>query len=489
MSDQLSSSTPVPATIPATGLVPTDQDLSCRVPVLFLFVAGAIWLIVASFFGFLASLKFHSPAIMSESAWATYGRIYPVSMNSLLYGFGIQAALAATLWIFCRLGQTRLVGGGIAILGGILLNIGLTIGVIAVLLGYNTGYQWLEFPRGAAILFFFGYGMIGISALLTFHNRLERELYPSQWFLVGGLFWFAWIYSSANLLLNVFQLRGVVQATTNWWYMNNLLWIYLALVGLAVIFYLLPKLLRRPLYSRNLAQFAFWTLIFFGSWMGIHHGAPVPAWLPGVSTVMTIFLVLPLAAIAMMLYSTAGKSLASFRIEPALKFAGFAAVAFLVAYTLKIFGALRPVNEITHFTYFTTAQNHLVIYAFFSMALFSAIYYIIPHLAGREWPSRRMVNVHFILAALGVLLYAVPLLIGGVVQGLALNNAQVPFMHSVSASVMFFRLATVGETLIVIGHLILLMNIARILFQCCRECCFPAETAAETTSQTAEVRP
>jgi hypothetical protein len=55
--------------------------------------------------------------------------------------------------------------------------------------------------------------------------------------------------------------------------------------------------------------------------------------------------------------------------------------------------------------------------------------------------------------------------------------------------VMFFRLATVGEMLIVIGHLILLMNMARILFHCCRDCCFPGRAAGDVPAQTAEVKP
>jgi len=37
-----------------------EMDASCRVPLFTLFVSAAVWLVVASVFGLLASLKFHN---------------------------------------------------------------------------------------------------------------------------------------------------------------------------------------------------------------------------------------------------------------------------------------------------------------------------------------------------------------------------------------------------------------------------------------------
>ena len=89
--------------------------------------------------------------------------------------------------------------------------------------------------------------------VLTFHQRRERQLYVSQWFLFAALFWFPWIYSTANLLLLGFRARGMAQAVIAWWYSDNLLVVWLGLVGLAAIFYFVPKLTSRELHSRYLA--------------------------------------------------------------------------------------------------------------------------------------------------------------------------------------------------------------------------------------------
>ncbi len=141
--------------------------------------------------------------------------------------------------------------------------------------------------------------------MATFGQRKERELYPSHWFLLAALLWFPWIYSTANLfLVTMHPVRGVTQAVINWWFAENLIFVWLALVGVGVAFYFLPKIAGRPLHSRFYALFAFWTLILFGTWIGIPQGAPVPAWLPTTSAFATLLLVIPLIAIAIIVFKT-----------------------------------------------------------------------------------------------------------------------------------------------------------------------------------------
>ena len=97
----------VPA-IPASVEVSADE-LSCRLPLLLLFLAGAAWLVCGSVFGLIASIKFHSPKFLADPAWLTYGRVWPAYTNSLLYGFCIPTGLGVALWLFSRLGKTVLV--------------------------------------------------------------------------------------------------------------------------------------------------------------------------------------------------------------------------------------------------------------------------------------------------------------------------------------------------------------------------------------------
>jgi cbb3-type cytochrome oxidase subunit 1 len=83
---------------------------------LFFFISAAVWFLISSILGLLVSIKLHSPNFLAHCPWLTYGRIRPVQLDSLVYGFAASAAFGVTLWLFCRLGRTRLVAPGILLL-------------------------------------------------------------------------------------------------------------------------------------------------------------------------------------------------------------------------------------------------------------------------------------------------------------------------------------------------------------------------------------
>src|SRR5262245_34610238 len=356
-----------PATPAVPPIAPAEIDASCRVPVLVLFASAAVWLLTASVLALLASLKFHMPQLLADCPWFTYGRLQPMQMNALVYGFAAQAALGTSLWLIARLGRTRLVQPGYVVVGALLWNVGLKIGIVGIQIGDSTGFEWLEMPGYAAPILFVGYAIVAVCGLLTFHQRREPALYVSQWFLLAALFWFPWIYSTAHLLLVFFPVRGVVQAVINWWYIGGLSGIWFGFIGLAAIFYFLPKLTGQPLHSNQLAMLAFWTLALFGGWGGIHHGAPLPAWIPSLSTVFTGLTLIPLVAIAMNWKNTLSSVTVSWKESLPLRFVLFGAVAYLLAGAVGILESLPQVSQTTHFTFFTTARTQLLLYGFFGM--------------------------------------------------------------------------------------------------------------------------
>src|SRR5213075_56366 len=160
----------VPAIPP---VAPAAIDASCRVPVLVLFGCAVVWLVTASVLALIASLKFHMPQLLADCPWFTYGRLQPMEMNALIYGFAAQAALGTSLWMIVRLGRTRLVQPGCVVAGALLWNVGVKIGILGIQIGDSTDFEWLEMPGYASPILFVGYAMIGVCGLLTFHQRRE----------------------------------------------------------------------------------------------------------------------------------------------------------------------------------------------------------------------------------------------------------------------------------------------------------------------------
>ena len=440
--------------------VPSAEiDASCRAPVLLLFISGAAWLLIASVFGLIATLKFHSPNILAGSSFLTYGRVHPAALNALVYGFAIQAGLGVGLWIISHLGRTKLAMSPIIIAGMILWNLGLTAGICGILYGDGTGYEWLEFPRYATGFLFFGYLAIGLGAMMTFHLRRESQLFISQWLLLAAIFWLPWIYSTAQLLLVVKPVRGVMQAIIDWWYINNLTTIWLGFTGLAAIFYFIPKILNRPLHSHYAGIFIFWTLAIFGSWGGIPIGSPLPAWIPTMSSVGAVLTVIPVLAVAWNVYKTFdGNSSPS---SAPLKFITFGTLAFVLSGLAAAIASLQPVSEVVNFTWFTPAQTQLAVYGFFAMTMFGAIYYIVPRLLGVELAPAR-VKLHFWLAAVGIAVYVLSLGAGGVQEGNLLNGPK-PFMDIAKSTLMPLRMSTLGDLLMLLAHILFLSNLLALL--------------------------
>ena len=91
------SSTAEPAVMrPAVSTAAIDA--SCRIPVLYFFLAAMGWLVVGSILGLISSIKMHG-SFLDQAPWLTYGRIWPAAMNAILFGFASQAGLGVMVWL------------------------------------------------------------------------------------------------------------------------------------------------------------------------------------------------------------------------------------------------------------------------------------------------------------------------------------------------------------------------------------------------------
>lgn len=438
-------------------------DASCRV-LLIPIVSALLWLLISSLFMLITSVKLHSPTVFANCSWLTYGHTRPVANDAFVYGFASQAGLAIALWLLCRLGRTTLVGIAPVAIGSVFWNLGVTIGVIGILSGHTTGFEWLEFPSAGSAILIASYAVLGVCALLTFWKRRERELYPSQWYILAALFWFPWLYTTARLLLIWFPVRGVMQLAVNSWFANGLFTLWLTSLALAVLFYFIPKLVNAPLYSRTLAALGFWSLASIGCWAGFYRGLPLPAWMVGVGVAGTTILLAPLLAVVLNLWITMGQGAAAR--GSLLGYFKLSLVLFALTSVFAVFGAMVPQLRLT---LFGEGVEQLTLYGFVGLALFGAIHYVAPRLTCVE-------NGKFVCASggfvtVGILIYAGAFIVGGIIQQHKLVDGAVPFAEVMNGSKMFIRISTIGILLIVIGNAGLLCRLAWMLRECCRNCC------------------
>ncbi|MGI8965860.1 MAG: cbb3-type cytochrome c oxidase subunit I, partial [Limisphaerales bacterium] len=288
-----------------------------------------------------------------------------------------------------------------------------------------------------------------------------------QWFLFAALFIFPWIFSTASLLLVFHPVRGIFQAAVNFWFSHNFQTLWLGSIGIAAIFYFIPKIIGRPLYSHYLAGFSFWLLLIFGGWGGIPAYAPLPAWMSSLSTVTNIVMLVTIFSLAINWYFSfvgADKS----EEDLPLRFIKFGAICYLLHGFIRVGTALRSVSQLTQFTHFDTALSQLGLYGFFAMTIFGAIYFIVPRLTNMNWPSATLAKTHYWCSAFGIALMVIALGLGGILQGYALGDARVEFIKTVKITIPFIGVSTLAGLLLLIGHTALLWNLSVMLFRYCR---------------------
>ncbi|OFZ19840.1 MAG: hypothetical protein A2X94_13105 [Bdellovibrionales bacterium GWB1_55_8] len=439
----------------------TEVDRSTRWPVTVLYMSALFWLLVGTVFALIASIKMHMPDFLGDYAFLTFGRIRSAHLNAVIYGWSSLGTIATLAWLVARLARVPLRGGIALLATAALWNLGVLLGVVQIMAGNMRGSEWLEIPTPIPVLFLAAFVPVIWVSLKTFAQRKIQSTYVSQWYLFGATFWFPAIYVVAYL--PVYQ--GVPQAAMNWWFAHNVLGIWFTPIGLASAYYFIPKIVGRPIYSYYLSLLGFWALALFYNWNGSHHlvGGPVPTWLMTASITASVMMVIPVAAVAINHHMTMKGHFSLLKTSPTLRFIVFGAMSYTGVSLQGSMQALRNVAQITHFTHHTVAHSHMGMYAFFTMTLFGAMYYILPRILRVEWPSAPAIRWHFWLTALGIGIYVVGLTIGGFFQGLALNDPARSFQSITDEMIPYLELRSVAGVLIAIGHVVFAISCVRLL--------------------------
>jgi len=464
--DQTTASAPVSD----TEIVKVERaliDQSAQAPLLFLYTSAILWLLTSTILGTIAAIKLQQPDFLGGVPWLTYGRVWPAFTNSFGYGWASQVAMGTGIWLVARLAHVSLRRPTLLIFGTVFWNVGVTAGVIAILAGKGQGIEWLEFPGFVQAILFAGFVLVGAWVATMFRLRRPGHAYISLWYLAGAFFWFAWLYSAANLMIGVVHVHGVVQAVVGAWYANNFLSLWLTSIGLGSIYYFIPKVSGKPVHSYHLASLGFWSFALLAGWTGMTRliGGPLPAWLITVSIVANIMMIIPVATVMVNFVLTLRGNYNLIYFSPTIRFVFFGAIAYAVASALGLVSSLRSVASITQYTNFSIAHSQLLIYAFFSMVMFGSIYYIVPRLVGCEWLSSRLISLHFLGAAYGGGLVILTTLLGGIVQGAAWNNPEESSSLVIQSMAPFIVGRCIGWIFLIFGHLFFALHFLTMLLR------------------------
>jgi len=436
-------------------------DRSLRHPVMFFFTSGAAWLAVSLVLGLLSSIKVHSPEFAGEAGFLTYGRVFPAHMSAMIYGWACQAGFGTLIWLMARLSRQECKHVGTILTAGHLWNLAVAVGIVSILAGNGTGKPWMDFPSYVWPAMFLSYTAIAVWSIVQFRCRPAGHVYISQWFLLGALVWFPWVFITGHAVVHHFGGSPLMAVAVNAWYRSALVLLFFVPVGVAAAYYLAPKVSGRPVYSYSLGIMGFWTLAVVGPWAGMQKlaGAPIPTSLVSVGAAALVLFAIPAITVAVNILRTAGSRNEVVIHSPSLNFTMAGISGLLV---LGLLGVVMSLEDPLRFTQFSMAgygYEMLALYGFFSMCMFGAIYFIVPRLTRREWLSRRLIRMHFWFSVYGSAFIVLFAIIGGLFQGIGQEDYQQPWMDAASRTYGYAVGTTIAWMFVLVSNLFFFVHL------------------------------
>jgi cytochrome c oxidase cbb3-type subunit 1 len=438
-------------------------------------IATVFWGVVGFLVGVVVALQLAFPDLDVEP-WLNFGRTRPLHTSAVIFAFGGNALIATSFYVVQRTCRARLFGGDLAWFVFWGYQFFIVMAATGYLLGITQGREYAEPEWYVDIWLTVVWVAYLIVFLGTLIKRKEPHIYVANWFYLSFIVTIAMLHVVNNLAVPVSFLgtksyslfSGVQDALTQWWYGHNAVGFFLTAGFLGMMYYFVPKQANRPVYSYRLSIIHFWALIFMYIWAGPHHlhYTALPDWAQTLGMVFSVMLWMPSWGGMINGLMTLSGAWDKVRTDPIIRMMVMA-IAF---YGMSTFEgpmmSIKAVNSLSHYTEWTIGHVHSGALGWVGMITFGAIYFLVPKLWNRnQLYSLRMVNWHFWLATIGIVIYAAAFWVAGIQQGLMWReyNEQgflvYSFAESVAAMLPYYVVRVLAGVLYLGGSLIMAYNV------------------------------
>jgi cytochrome c oxidase cbb3-type subunit 1 len=439
-------------------------------------VMTVVWGIVGMLVGVIIAAELVWPQLSMDLPWLHFGRLRPLHTNAVIFAFGGSALFATSYYVVQRTCQTRLFSDGLAAFTFWGWTVVILLAAITLPLGFTSGkeYAELEWPIDLLITaVWVSYALVFFGTIM---KRRVKHIYVANWFYGAFILTVAVLHLVNSAALPVSLTKsysvypGAIDAMVQWWYGHNAVGFFLTAGFLGMMYYFVPKQAGRPVYSYRLSVVHFWALISTYMWAGPHHlhYTALPVWAQSLGMVFSLILLAPSWGGMINGIMTLSGAWHKLRTDPILKFL----IVSLSFYGMSTFEgpmmSIKTVNALSHYTDWTIGHVHSGALGWVAMVSIGAVYFLIPKLFGREQMySVKLIDWHFWMSTIGVVLYIVAMWISGVMQGLmwrAVNEdgtLTYSFVESLEAMYPFYFVRFLGGALFLCGMLVMAYNVVK----------------------------
>jgi cytochrome c oxidase cbb3-type subunit I/II len=389
-------------------------------------IATVIFGLVGMLVGLTAAIQLVYPIFNFDLQYTTFGRIRPLHTNAIIFAFVGNAMFAGVYYSMQRLLKARMFNDSLSWIHFWGWQLIILAAAITLPLGMTTAKEYAELEWPIDIMIALIWVVFGINMIGTILKRRERHMYVAIWFYIATFVTVAVLHivNSFEMPVTLFKsyswYAGVQDALVQWWYGHNAVAFFLTTPFLGIMYYFLPKAANRPVYSYRLSIIHFWSLIFIYIWAGPHHllYTSLPDWAQSLGVVFSIMLIAPSWGGMLNGLFTLRGTWDRVREEPVLKFMVVAVTAYGMATLEGPLLSLKNVNAIAHFTDWIVAHVHVGGLGWNGFMIFAVLYWVVPRMWETNLYSTKLANLHFWLGTLGIIFYALPMYVSGVVQSL-----------------------------------------------------------------------
>ena len=443
-------------------------------------IATMFWAIVGMLVGVVIALQLTWPTVFyfPELGFLNFGRIRPVHTSGVIFAFGGNGLICTSFWVVQRTCRARLFGGVLPwfVFWGYQLFI--VLAAVGYVSGITQGREYAE-PEWVVDIWL---TIVWVAYLLVFlgtlWKRKEPHIYVANWFYLAFIVTVAVLHLVNNAAVPVSLLNhksysafsGVQDALTQWWYGHNAVGFFLTAGFLAIMYYFIPKRAERPVFSYRLSIVHFWALIFIYIWAGPHHlhYTALPQWTQTLGMTFSIMLWMPSWGGMINGLMTLQGAWDKIRTDPVIRMM----VVALAFYGMSTFEgpvlSIRAVNALSHYTDWGIGHVHSGALGWVGFITFAAIYCMVPWLWKKDRLfSDKLVEWHFWVGTIGLLLYIAAMWVSGIMEGLMWREYTPQgylawtFVETVSAKHIENIIRALGGFLFLSGVLIMAYNLIR----------------------------
>lgn len=444
--------------------------------------ATILWGIVGMLVGLTIALLLIYPGLLEFTgsgnaiSWLSFGRLRPLHTNAVIFAFVGNGIFLGVYYSTQRLLKARMFNDVLSRINFWGWQAIILAATITLPLGLNSSkeYAELEWPIDIAVVLI--WVVFGINLIGTILKRRQRHIYVAIWFYIATLVTIAVLYIFNNLEMPVSAFKsysvysGVQDALVQWWYGHNAVAFFLTTPILGLMYYFVPKVANRPIYSYRLSIIHFWTLIFLYIWAGPHHllYTALPEWAQNLGTVFSIMLIFPSWGGMINGLLTLRGAWDKVRENPVLKFFVVAITAYGMATFEGPMLSFKNVNAIGHYTDWIVGHVHIGALGWNGFMIAGIVYWLAEKLWKTPLYSKKLANAHFWIGTIGILFYAIPLYVAGFTQAFMWKQFNPDgtlvygnFLETVTQILPMYAMRAIGGTLYLTGFILLAINVIK----------------------------